>query len=312
MKKLSSLCLLTALAIQFTCTGCSVQEVFDPIKEQILSEITSEIEMESLSFTETESEIEPETAFSEIEPESETEAEIIAEENPSIPNLNVKTTILTELAKKPLLEIIQMMNGEYTIHIDVGEHYYLENEEVFPSLQFYLNTNDYYAGYDVEINENTEFIQKLESGEFQLYGIELDCRENTVYPLTDPLTDALMSNYSYTEFAEQLGEFSCVPGTSGMCSGDLGSAKYSFEENGCEIELKFNIENEAIYTALTSSGTADAQLMREINPSLVIVEIYPKKIEEFISEIESQVENQLEEILPEVSGNLEAEENVNY
>lgn len=198
-----------------------------------------------------------------------------------------KTTdfLITDLSKKTPSEIIQLMNGKYTIETGLGDSYYLENNEIFPNVSFALNTGGYYSN-SADASQDKQFISKLESDEFTLSGIQVGCigaagitsyvtDKNAVYYITDKITSGL----SYREIADLLGEFSCVPSTGGMSGGDLSSAEYVYNENNCEIKLNFSIEDEKLYSALISSGKASSEIMYDVNPMLYTVVVYNKKQE---------------------------------
>ena len=193
---------------------------------------------------------------------------------------NAGTTLVTDLAKKTPVEIIELMGGKYTIGTDIDDSYYLRNEDVFPNMAFYLETGDVYAD-TINAGDDAAFVSKLENGDFGLRGIQVGF-SNNVYGIdqnvTNQITDTIQSTYTYTDCAEVLGDFSCEPHRGGWTGGDLGGASYSYSENGCDIVLIFEIEGyDAIWTALQSNPDAIAspEVMRSENPPLHAVLIYP-------------------------------------
>ncbi len=192
---------------------------------------------------------------------------------------NAGTTLVTDLAKKTPTEIIELMGGNYTIGTDLGDSYYLKNEDVFPNIGFYLETGDVFAN-TFEAGDDAAFVSKLENGDFSLRGIQVGI-SNDKYGIdqnvTNQITDTIQTTYTYTDCAKVLGEFSCKPHVGGWAGGDLGGASYSYSENGCDIVLIFEIEGyDAIWTALQSNPDAIAspEVMRSENPPLHAVLIY--------------------------------------
>lgn len=191
-----------------------------------------------------------------------------------------KETLMTDLAKKTPVEIIELMGGNYTIgNSGIEGSYYLENTEIFPNTLFYLNTNGVLAENDDDPSADAAFVSHLENGDFNLDLIEIGCNgaDGNPYLFADKqavnqITDNILSTYTYIDCAEVLGEFSCTGSTGAYYSGDLGSAMYSYKENGCEILLHFDIEKNSLLDYMVSTpGPVSSEKMRDVNPQLFTV-----------------------------------------
>lgn len=199
------------------------------------------------------------------------------------------TTFVADLVTKTPVEIIELMGGNYDVGFaGIDGSYYLENKEVFPNIWFYLDISyDDLVSYSGGSGcDNPEFIRKLENGDFGLGTIEVGCNGAEGYSFfteksaVNQITNSIQSTYTYADCAEVLGEFSCGGGTGEVYGGDYGGATYIYTENGYEVLLNFKSELfDRIHTAMTSSGTgtASAEVMREVNPQLFTVWIRTDK-----------------------------------
>lgn len=170
-----------------------------------------------------------------------------------------------DLIDKTTPEIISLMNNEYQIIKTESDIYiYIQNQSVFPGMEFYVQVSDddiISANNGEEIHSDT-LKAKLESGELTLDGIQIN--------KSGKVTDSISVGMDYKSCSKALGDFDCIGGNGGYLSGSIESVSHTYNEKNAEIILHFFDIPSKILSDLTSSkiSSVSAEEMKSHNPKL--------------------------------------------
>jgi len=195
-----------------------------------------------------------------------------------------------DLIDKTIPEIISLMNGEYQIiQTEMGGYYngaysgifYIQNQSVFPGMEFYVETllnepiNDFTGGEMTSEEIQSNGLRKnLEAGKYALDAIQVN--------KSGKATNSISANMDYIECSKALDNFNCIQGNGGYIGGSPLSALYTYNEKNAKIELHF-IATSEMFDAfrLSENNKLSSEQMKSFNPSIMNVVI--RKTDEIVT-----------------------------